>query len=152
MRISTILVSWPWRKAENLSLQNFKTSTPASTLKECPPKLETLHSPLTHVGVSNISTTRKRALTDLKQIRLRTRFSSPCATRANQLAYAMSGRGGQRKSVLLPPINCIFRLLQQRSTVVIWLYEQLGMRIEGIIQVNRPIKKSSGVRKADSVK
>ena len=61
----------------------------------------------------------------------------------------MSGRGGQRKSVLLPPINCIFRLLQQRSTVVIWLYEQLGMRIEGIIQVNRIVK--DGTRKADKV-
>lgn len=41
----------------------------------------------------------------------------------------MSGQGG--KKVLLPPINFIFKLLQQRSTVVIWLTEQLGVRIEG---------------------
>ena len=41
----------------------------------------------------------------------------------------MSGQGG--KKVLLPPINFIFTLLQRRSTVVIWLSEQLGMRIEG---------------------
>jgi len=36
--------------------------------------------------------------------------------------------------VLLPPINFIFRLLQQHSTVSIWLYEQLGIRIEGKIR------------------
>lgn len=49
--------------------------------------------------------------------------------------FTMSGRGGggQRK-VLLPPINFIFKLLQQRSTVQIWLFEQLGIRIEGKIR------------------
>jgi len=36
--------------------------------------------------------------------------------------------------VLLPPINFIFKLLQQHSTVQIWLYEQLGVRIEGKIR------------------
>lgn len=41
----------------------------------------------------------------------------------------MSGR-----KVLLPPINFIFKLLQQHSTVQIWLFEQLGMRIEGKIR------------------
>ncbi|EON66054.1 small nuclear ribonucleoprotein E [Coniosporium apollinis CBS 100218] len=47
----------------------------------------------------------------------------------------MSGRpGGGRGKVLLPPINFIFRLLQQHSTVQIWLYEQLGIRIEGKIR------------------
>lgn len=45
----------------------------------------------------------------------------------------MSGRGGQRK-VLLPPINFIFKLLQQRNTVQIWLFEQVGSRIEGKIR------------------
>ncbi|KAI9722508.1 MAG: mRNA splicing protein sme1 [Chrysothrix sp. TS-e1954] len=45
----------------------------------------------------------------------------------------MTGRGGGGggRKVLLPPINFIFRLLQQRSTVSIWLFEQLGIRIEG---------------------
>lgn len=43
------------------------------------------------------------------------------------------GGGGGRK-VLLPPINFIFKLLQQHSTVSIWLYEQLGIRIEGKIR------------------
>ncbi|KAF1948599.1 Sm-like ribonucleo protein, partial [Byssothecium circinans] len=33
--------------------------------------------------------------------------------------------------VLLPPINFIFKLLQARATVSIWLYENLGIRIEG---------------------
>lgn len=45
------------------------------------------------------------------------------------------GGGGGRK-VLLPPINFIFKLLQQRSTVQIWLYEQLAIRIEGKIRVS----------------
>lgn len=36
--------------------------------------------------------------------------------------------------MLLPPINFIFKLLQQHSTVQIWLYEQLGIRIEGKIR------------------
>ncbi|KAF2395810.1 LSM-domain-containing protein [Trichodelitschia bisporula] len=44
----------------------------------------------------------------------------------------MAGRGGgQRGKVLLPPINFIFRLLQSHAPVSIWLYEQLGIRIEG---------------------
>jgi small nuclear ribonucleoprotein E len=48
----------------------------------------------------------------------------------------MAGRagGGGRGKVLLPPINFIFKLLQQHSTVQIWLYEQLGMRVEGKIR------------------
>jgi len=36
--------------------------------------------------------------------------------------------------VLLPPINAIFQLLQRRQKVSIWLYEQLGMRVEGTIR------------------
>lgn len=36
--------------------------------------------------------------------------------------------------MLLPPINFIFKLLQQHNTVQIWLYEQLGIRIEGKIR------------------
>ncbi|KAL2046961.1 hypothetical protein N7G274_000979 [Stereocaulon virgatum] len=48
----------------------------------------------------------------------------------------MTGRGGGGggRKVLLPPINFIFKLLQQRSTVSIWLYEQLAIRIEGKIR------------------
>lgn len=45
------------------------------------------------------------------------------------------GGGGGRGKVLLPPINFIFKLLQQRSTVSIWLFEQLAIRIEGKIRV-----------------
>lgn len=48
----------------------------------------------------------------------------------------MTGRGGGgRGKVLLPPINFIFKLLQQRSTVSIWLFEQFAIRIEGKIRV-----------------
>jgi small nuclear ribonucleoprotein E len=44
------------------------------------------------------------------------------------------GGGGGRKT-LLAPIHFIFKLLQQRSTVSIWLYEQTAVRIEGKIRV-----------------
>ncbi|KAI9732664.1 MAG: mRNA splicing protein sme1 [Cirrosporium novae-zelandiae] len=46
----------------------------------------------------------------------------------------MTGRGGGRGKVLLPPINFIFKLLQEHSTVSIWLFEQLAIRIEGKIR------------------
>lgn len=44
------------------------------------------------------------------------------------------GGGGGRKT-LLAPIHFIFSLLQKRSTVSIWLYENLRTRIEGKIRV-----------------
>lgn len=48
----------------------------------------------------------------------------------------MAGRGaGAARKTLLAPIHFIFKLLQQRSTVSIWLYEQLAFRIEGKIRV-----------------
>ncbi|KAL0633239.1 mRNA splicing protein sme1 [Maublancomyces gigas] len=47
---------------------------------------------------------------------------------------ASRGGGGGGRRVLLPPINFIFKLLQQHSTVQIWLYEQLAIRIEGKIR------------------
>jgi small nuclear ribonucleoprotein E len=49
----------------------------------------------------------------------------------------MSGRagGGGARKTLLAPIHFIFKLLQQRTTVSIWLYEQLAFRIEGKIRV-----------------
>ncbi|OOF94931.1 hypothetical protein ASPCADRAFT_406759 [Aspergillus carbonarius ITEM 5010] len=48
----------------------------------------------------------------------------------------MTGRGGGggARKTLLAPIHFIFKLLQQRSTVSIWLYEQLAFRIEGKIR------------------
>merc|ERR1711939_612844 len=59
-------------------------------------------------------------------------LSSPIQT-TNKTMSGRAGGGGGRK-VLLPPINFIFKLLQQHSTVQIWLYEQLGIRIEGKIR------------------
>ncbi|KAK9478072.1 hypothetical protein V1514DRAFT_307832 [Lipomyces japonicus] len=44
----------------------------------------------------------------------------------------MSGRRQQR--VMIPPINFIFKLLQQQSLVQIWLYEQVESRLEGKIK------------------
>ncbi|KAK3808497.1 MAG: small nuclear ribonucleoprotein E [Benniella sp.] len=43
----------------------------------------------------------------------------------------MSSNRVQR--IMVQPINLIFRYLQQKSTVQIWLYEQLDTRIEGQI-------------------
>ena len=47
----------------------------------------------------------------------------------------MTGRGGGGRRVLLPPIQFIFKLLQSRTTVRIWLFEQLETRIEGKLMV-----------------
>lgn len=59
----------------------------------------------------------------------------------------MSGRqGGGGRKVLLPPINFIFKLLQQHSTVSIWLYEQLAIRIEGKIRVRKRLALGSLVQ------
>ncbi|ODV95787.1 hypothetical protein PACTADRAFT_66663 [Pachysolen tannophilus NRRL Y-2460] len=44
----------------------------------------------------------------------------------------MSGRRQQK--VMIPPINLLFKLLQQQSTVNIWLYEQTALRIQGKIK------------------
>ncbi|KAK9330543.1 hypothetical protein V1520DRAFT_340422 [Lipomyces starkeyi] len=44
----------------------------------------------------------------------------------------MSGR--RRQQVMLPPINFIFKLLQQQSLVQIWLYEQVETRLEGKVR------------------
>ncbi len=72
---------------------------------------------------------------------------------AKDPTIAMTGRGGGggggRGKVLLPPINFIFKLLQQRSTVSIWLYEQLAVRIEGKIRV-RHTQRDLGVDLADT--
>ncbi|KAJ5373668.1 Ribonucleoprotein LSM domain eukaryotic/archaea-type [Penicillium concentricum] len=38
------------------------------------------------------------------------------------------------RKTLLAPIHFIFGLLQKRSTVSVWLYEQLAFRIEGKIR------------------
>ncbi|ODV78907.1 LSM-domain-containing protein [Suhomyces tanzawaensis NRRL Y-17324] len=43
----------------------------------------------------------------------------------------MSERG---KKSMLPPINLIFKYLQQQLPVTIWLYEQTGLRIQGKIR------------------
>lgn len=35
--------------------------------------------------------------------------------------------------VVIPPVNCLFNYLQQQATLSIWLYEQVGYRIQGKI-------------------
>jgi small nuclear ribonucleoprotein E len=47
----------------------------------------------------------------------------------------MAARGPQTKvqKVMVQPINLIFRYLQNRSRIQVWLYEQTSTRIEGYI-------------------
>ena len=42
-------------------------------------------------------------------------------------------RDSKVQKVMVQPINLIFRYLQSRSRIQIWLYEQCNLRIEGFI-------------------
>ena len=46
---------------------------------------------------------------------------------------AYRGQGQKVQKVMVQPINLIFRYLQNRSHIQVWLYEQVNMRIEGCI-------------------
>lgn len=46
----------------------------------------------------------------------------------------MSGAEKGLRRAMVPPINLIFKYLQQQSTVTIWLYEQTQSRIQGKIK------------------
>jgi len=41
--------------------------------------------------------------------------------------------GQKVQKVMIQPINLIFRYLQNKSRIQIWLFEQTDLRIEGII-------------------
>uniref|UniRef100_U5EY89 Small nuclear ribonucleoprotein E n=1 Tax=Corethrella appendiculata TaxID=1370023 RepID=U5EY89_9DIPT len=45
----------------------------------------------------------------------------------------MSFKGSKVQKVMVQPINLIFRYLQNRSRVQVWLYENTNLRIEGHI-------------------
>ncbi|XP_070544292.1 small nuclear ribonucleoprotein E-like [Ptychodera flava] len=45
----------------------------------------------------------------------------------------MAYKGQKVQKVMVQPINLIFRYLQSRSRIQVWLYEQVNMRIEGHI-------------------
>ncbi|XP_040596961.1 small nuclear ribonucleoprotein E-like [Mesocricetus auratus] len=47
------------------------------------------------------------------------------------MVYCSQGQKVQK--VMVQPINLIFRYLQNRSQIQVWLYEQVNMRIEGCI-------------------
>ncbi|XP_053853873.1 uncharacterized protein LOC128818503 [Vidua macroura] len=49
------------------------------------------------------------------------------------------GQGQKVQKVMVQPINLIFRYLQNRSRIQVWLYEQVNMRIEGCIIVSAPL-------------
>uniref|UniRef100_A0A8B9WX76 Small nuclear ribonucleoprotein polypeptide E n=1 Tax=Bos mutus grunniens TaxID=30521 RepID=A0A8B9WX76_BOSMU len=52
---------------------------------------------------------------------------------------AYRGQGQKVQKVMVQPINLIFRYLQNRSRIQVWLYEQVNMRIEGCIIVSHDI-------------
>jgi hypothetical protein len=58
--------------------------------------------------------------------------------RNKQPKLAPHSNNTKTRAVLLPPINFIFKLLQSRATISVWLYENLGMRIEGKLRVRMP--------------
>jgi hypothetical protein len=43
------------------------------------------------------------------------------------------GGGGKVQKVMVQPINLIFRYLQNKQRIQIWLYENVNNRIEGYI-------------------
>lgn len=45
----------------------------------------------------------------------------------------MASRAGKVQKVMVQPINLIFRYLQNRSRIQIWLYEDIIHRVEGYI-------------------
>lgn len=45
----------------------------------------------------------------------------------------MSGRGQKIQKVMVQPINLIFRYLQNRARIQVWLNENVNLRIEGHI-------------------
>ena len=45
----------------------------------------------------------------------------------------MAYKGQKVQKVMVQPINLIFRYLQNRSRISIWVYEQVNFRIEGHI-------------------
>ncbi len=66
-------------------------------------------------------------------------LTNPSRVNTHHQLIEMTGRGGGGgRRVLLPPINFLFKLLQQHTTVQIWLYEQLSIRIIGTIRVRTP--------------
>merc|ERR1711951_21860 len=43
------------------------------------------------------------------------------------------GTGQKVQKVMTQPINLIFRFLQNKSRIQVWLYENVNLRIEGVI-------------------
>merc|ERR1712121_440259 len=50
-----------------------------------------------------------------------------------KMAYKPAGQAGKVQKVMVQPINLIFRYLQNRSRISVWLYEQVNLRVEGCI-------------------
>jgi len=74
------------------------------------------------------------------KVRLRSHAHRRQHRPAAAAAAATTATTADARPVLLPPINFIFKLLQSRATISVWLYENLGLRIEGKLRVRlRPL-------------
>ena len=57
---------------------------------------------------------------------------NPGEIRNLKIAWKMAYQGSQKvQKVMVQPINLIFRFLQNRTRVQVWLYENVNTRIEG---------------------
>ncbi|KAL6083181.1 hypothetical protein STEG23_018441 [Scotinomys teguina] len=87
--------------------------------------------PLSASSVLQDSPAKKAAVVFLPEVA----FWGGLPTRVVFVTSTMAYRGqGQKvQKVMVQPINLIFRYLQNRSRIQVWLYEQVNMRIEGCI-------------------
>uniref|UniRef100_A0A8C7C5V0 Uncharacterized protein n=1 Tax=Neovison vison TaxID=452646 RepID=A0A8C7C5V0_NEOVI len=51
---------------------------------------------------------------------------------------AYTGQGQKVQNLMVQLINLIFRYLQNKSQIQVWLYEQVNMQIEGCITGSCP--------------
>ncbi|XP_055222690.2 small nuclear ribonucleoprotein E-like [Gorilla gorilla gorilla] len=59
--------------------------------------------------------------------------NSSCCHSIFDMITAYHGQGQRVQRVMVLPTNVIFRYLQNRSWIQVWLYEQVNMWIEGCI-------------------
>ncbi|CAL8990796.1 unnamed protein product, partial [Prunus brigantina] len=79
----------------------------------------------------SISANRKKKKTELARFSKSLRLELPSVTRNPLNFAAMASTKVQR--IMTQPINLIFRFLQSKARIQIWLFEQKDLRIEGRI-------------------
>ncbi|KJH46805.1 LSM domain protein [Dictyocaulus viviparus] len=107
-------------KLKKNDLNSVQNSLQSMSIRQYPPFTESRQSvPLRMFGDTLMNRGKSRSLNDLTMNFVSTTMSM------------MSGRKVQK--VMVQPINLIFRYLQNRTRIQIWLYEDVNHRIEGYI-------------------